>query len=140
MMSVELRWLSEDEAASKLGLRKSELKKMRAGLALGDDYTEDSAGRVIYHPAAIARLGGAPVSSGSLSEIARDRKNLVVVRIVPNPNIVVCIVEKKPGETVRCRVKSSKNLRPGSVLAGCYQLSGDLWSFEGRLPRKGFSL
>jgi hypothetical protein len=58
--------------------------------------------------------------------------DLVVVRTVPNPRLVIARLEG--GAEVRCRVRSNAAFRRGHLMPACRQVEETLWSFEGRQP------
>lgn len=115
---------TDEAAAEALGLPVAELRRLRKK-SLPDlkRWDEDSIKKM-----AELIAGDVPVADPAGQTFARLR----VERTVPNPNIVLAMCGEMP---VRVRVRSSANFVRGMYIEGARHVDGDLWAYEGKLPR-----
>lgn len=139
--------LSEAAAGEVLGLRESEVKRLRREmLKEGDGFSR--AGRAVRITSAGMQVIAEAVAAGveekkraAVSAVVVNVgpvvfRDLVVDSIVTNPRLVLAhyLAEGIPVR-VRCRVRSSVNFTRGTVMVGCREVTETLFAYEGRLPR-----
>lgn len=155
--------MKESELQGEIGVSRDKLRWIRRGLEAGVHFVKEGR-NVVYTALGIeavrGKIGeelGAAIGNGT---DGTDRSNgpvvadLVVVRTVRNPKIVMCerILEAEPGgdtnstnghegvpenrkpEVVRVLVQSNKNFLPGMRLRARWA-HDDVWTLEGRCPR-----
>lgn len=136
-MNTELN-VSEEAAAEMLGIRVSEVKRLRRTVLLLDvEYVAD--GRSIrITPAGLKKISGAVAGAPVVVDVPAIPAlcELVVEATCPNPRILMCHIGSGEKKTrVRCRVRESKNFTRGMKIPGCRMVQETLYAYEGKLPR-----
>ena len=136
-MNTELN-VSEEAAAEMLGVRLSEVKRLRKTM-LVEDAGYVSEGRSIrITPAGLKKIMGAVATGPVAVDIPNQPAlcDLVVDATCPNPRILLCHISAGEKRTaVRCRVRDSNNFTRGMEIKGCRLVQETLYAYEGRLPR-----
>jgi len=138
--------ISEIDLARTLGVSRDDLKKLRAQLTHGVDWTGGNGTQVmitVEGQKKLARMvtaGSAETGTGEAiqraAEAARqpDRYVSLTILRISNPRVLIA---KKDGAEVRVMTKPSDNFRPGMVLEKCEQSRiPQVFYYHGRLPRR----
>ena len=137
-------WISEADAAEKLGLARDVMREFREGLAEGTDWRKNGRQIDLSHEAFLAikkKMGGAEAEDGSDEALgassAPDEAVELIVHHVPKLNVHLLVAKKEGAETlVRVKVRCNVNFLPGMKLKarpeGIYD---DVFVMEGRCPR-----
>ncbi len=137
--------VTEEAAAEMLGIRLSEVKRLRRKVLLPElDYVSD--GRSVrIHPGGLKKIGAAvePLDKATVSALVVEipdnplMRDLIVDALCPNPRIIMCHWKKEDGQPVRVRlrVKESKFFVRGMAVPACRMVQETLYAYEGRLPR-----
>jgi hypothetical protein len=142
-MNTELV-VSEETAAEMLGIRISEVKRLKRKLLLeGVDYLID--GKTIkISPDGLKKVSAAvrPLERKEVKALVVEipsnplRRDLVVDGTCPNPRILMAHFDDASGPVkVRVRVRDSRNFTKGMTVPDCRMVDETLYAFEGRLPR-----
>ena len=141
-MNTELV-VSEETAAEMLGIRISEVKRLRRKLLDGVDYLTDGKTFKIS-PDGLKKisLAVAPLARKEVKALVVEvpanpvRRELVVDGICPNPRILMAHYGEGVNIVkVRVRVRDSRNFTRGMTVPDCRMVDETLYAFEGRLPR-----
>ena len=129
------------EAAEQVGISMSDLRKIRAeklteglhwvAVGNGQHLTQDGV------QALSALLTLQVEETAGLAQPAQPRQaiTLHVRRLVRNPRLLMCSVEKDGPPDVRLKVRDASRFRPGMVLDSCFHDHDDVFTFEGKMPR-----